>query len=329
MNDATAPARPLPMASQFLQFQAVPKPPTEWLWQGYLSPGSLTLLTGQWKNGKTTLVAALLHQMKSGGHLLELPVRAGTAIVLTEESTDLWEQRAQRWDFSGHVRLCSRPFLGKPTAEQWSAAVAALLALHQQRPLALLVLDPLALFLPGHIENSSTAMLDFLATLQQLAAAGMAVLVLHHIAKLIRGEGLAARGSGALSGGMDILLELRWFSSPAVADRRRQLVAWSRFDATPRRRIIELNAAGTDYLCLGDLDPAADTSGPHPALPEIFATTTAPLTRAEVLARWPRKYPTPTPATLGRWLDHALDVGLLHRDGTGRKNDAYLYRLSD
>ena len=27
-----------------------------WLWQGYLTPGNVTLLTSQWKAGKTTLL---------------------------------------------------------------------------------------------------------------------------------------------------------------------------------------------------------------------------------------------------------------------------------
>src|SRR5689334_10604184 len=30
-------------------------PPMNWLWTGYLAPGQVTLLTSQWKSGKTTL----------------------------------------------------------------------------------------------------------------------------------------------------------------------------------------------------------------------------------------------------------------------------------
>src|SRR5438067_2210940 len=46
----------------------------DWLWQGYLAPGNVTLLTSQWKTGKTTLLALLLDRMKSGGVLAGLPV---------------------------------------------------------------------------------------------------------------------------------------------------------------------------------------------------------------------------------------------------------------
>src|SRR5262249_39390829 len=37
-----------------------------WLWQGYLAPGNVTLLTSQWKSGKTTLVSILLARLKEG-----------------------------------------------------------------------------------------------------------------------------------------------------------------------------------------------------------------------------------------------------------------------
>jgi AAA domain len=42
---------------------------TRWLWHGYVAAGNVTLLTSQWKAGKTTLVSALLHQTKTGGEL--------------------------------------------------------------------------------------------------------------------------------------------------------------------------------------------------------------------------------------------------------------------
>src|ERR1051325_6318306 len=50
-----------------------------WLWHGSLAPGNVTLLTSQWKSGKTTLVSVLLDRMKAGGQLAGLPVAAGKA----------------------------------------------------------------------------------------------------------------------------------------------------------------------------------------------------------------------------------------------------------
>ena len=41
-------------------------PEIDWLWQGYLAGGNLTLLTSQWKTGKTTLLALLLDRLRQG-----------------------------------------------------------------------------------------------------------------------------------------------------------------------------------------------------------------------------------------------------------------------
>src|SRR5437016_10666490 len=82
----------------------------DWLWEGYLAAGNLTLLTSQWKAGKTTLLSLLLDRMKHGGQLAGLGVRPGKAVVLSEESSTHWLQRSERYDLDGHVRWCCRPF---------------------------------------------------------------------------------------------------------------------------------------------------------------------------------------------------------------------------
>ena len=67
-----------------------------WLWRGYLAPGNVTLLTGQWKCGKTTLLTALLSRLGTGGVLAGLPLAAGKAVVVTEESPQHWQRRGTK-----------------------------------------------------------------------------------------------------------------------------------------------------------------------------------------------------------------------------------------
>jgi archaellum biogenesis ATPase FlaH len=67
-----------------------------------------------------------------------------------------------------------------------------LLDMRQRRGINLLVIDPLAPFLPTRNENAAAGMLDALAPLQRLAARGMAVLLAHHPRK-----GEPARRPGA------------------------------------------------------------------------------------------------------------------------------------
>jgi hypothetical protein len=49
------------------ELMANPEPAVDWLWYGLLATGNLTLLTGLWKLGKTTLLSLLLSRRKQGG----------------------------------------------------------------------------------------------------------------------------------------------------------------------------------------------------------------------------------------------------------------------
>src|SRR5258708_6780808 len=67
-----------------------------WLWQGFLAAGNVTLLVGQWKAGKTTLLSVLLARLGTGGTLAGLTIRPGRAVVISEEADDLWAERFER-----------------------------------------------------------------------------------------------------------------------------------------------------------------------------------------------------------------------------------------
>src|SRR5437764_333347 len=75
--------------------------PLAWLWHGYLAPGRVTLLTSQWKMGKTTLLAALLAKMQAGSELAGREVAPGRAVVVSEEHPSLWADRMRRFGLGG------------------------------------------------------------------------------------------------------------------------------------------------------------------------------------------------------------------------------------
>src|SRR5207249_10439278 len=137
----------------------------------------------------TSLAAALWARVETVGLLAGLPLRPGRAVVVSEESAAHWVGRSRKLDLGGHVWWLCRPFRGKPRHDEWLALMDYLAALAQDRRLDLVVIDPLASFLPGHTENNAAAMLDALLPLQRLTALGLSVLVLHHPRK-----GEAARG---------------------------------------------------------------------------------------------------------------------------------------
>jgi hypothetical protein len=153
-----------------------------WLWHGYLAAGKMTLLTSQWKSGKTTLFAILLARMAKGGQLADLPV-AARAAVLTEEGPDNWAERSRKLQIGDHVSFLCRPFRAMPTFADWRALVDAMLELRQSEGLDLVVIDPLAVFLPASCENQAGGMMDCLLALGDLTARGLAVLLVHHPSK--------------------------------------------------------------------------------------------------------------------------------------------------
>ena len=308
------------------QLQATAAPRTTWLWDGYLAAGNVTLLTSPWKAGKTTLTAALLARMHAGGTLAGRAVQPGRAVVVSEESAVQWAERCGKFGIGDHVCFLCRPFCGQPRLEDWQALLDHLLALHRAAPLGLIAIDPLAAFLPGRGANDPAVMLAALLPLQPLTSAGVAVLLLHHPRKQASAAGQWARGSGALSGFADVLLEMHYYSTAEAADRRRKLFAFSRHDATPRQLVIELDAAGTDWLSRGDVDEEAFTQS-WAVLHTVLAEAPDKRTRQQLLDDWPKEAAAPSPATLHRWLERAVADGTVQRDGTGRSHDPFRYWL--
>ena len=297
-----------------------------WLWHGYLKRGHITLLTSMWKSGKTTLVSILLSRLAAGGTLAGLAVQAGRVMVLAEESDDLWADRIERLGLGPNFRLLCRPFREQPSSDQWDVMIDSVLALREQEGLDLLVIDPLVHFLPGRSENDPIAMVQMLRTIRRLANAGTSVLILHHPRKAPSAPGRSARGTGALSGEVDIILEMDDLGRATETDRRRRLWAFSRHNESPRRLVIELNAEGTDYAGLGDF-ATNDFNDGWPVLHGVLEDAKQKLTRREISQQWPADFVKPEQSTLWRWLDQAVSAGRVLRSGTGRKSDPFRYWL--
>jgi hypothetical protein len=300
-------------------------PPT-WLCHGFLGPGKVTLLTSQWKSGKTTLVSLLLARLQQGGQLAGLPVTAAKAFVISEESEADWRPRYQHLGIRDNVDLLCRPFTALPTMDQWLALIETAAALHERQGSGLVVIDSLAQFLPAHSENSASALLECLTPLQRLATAGMSVLLPHHPRKGKTMAGQAARGSGALPGFVDIIIEMGYYALPDDLDRRRRLVAFSRHEQTPRHLLIELCADGTDYAVLQSGVEASFGEGWQAGL-DVLTAARIKLTRQEIMDRWSNDYAKPDATTLWRWLSRAVAQGIVRQEGTGRPHDPFRYWL--
>jgi hypothetical protein len=300
-------------------------PAERWVWHGFLATGSVTLLTSQWKAGKTTLLSVLLARMAAGGTLAGLTVSTGRAVVVSEEAPQHWRPRHERLQIGPHVRILSRPFRGRPTLIEWQQLIDEMASLPDGPP-DLFVVDTLASFLPARTENVAACVLDMFEPLQQLLHAGTSVLVLHHPRKGQSAEGQAARGSGALAGQADIVMEMSCPGRAAEADRRRQILGFSRHAETPRGLIIELTADGKDYVSRGDIAIDEFKSG-WEVLFGVLDEADRKKTRKEILYLWPDDHPKPDPATLWRWLDRAVVDERVLCAGRGRRNDPFVFWL--
>jgi AAA domain len=330
-DSLAAPGEPsvtLPPLLSLAELLSPSAPVVRWLWDGYLAAGKMTLLTSQWKMGKTTLLSLLLAKMKAGGELAGRRVTPARVVLVTEESPDYWVERGRRLDLGPDLWLLCQPFRGKPTPAEWRALIDRLGQFRAEKGLDLVAIDPLATFLPGRDENNAGVMLEALLPLKALTGKGVAVLILHHPRKEASPEGRAARGSGALSAHADVLIEMRPDPHGGDADRRRRLLALARFRQTPRHVVIELNDAGTDYRWLGDVAEEAYRGG-WEALRTVLLGAADRLTRAEILNDWPAVEAKPDEATLWRWLERAVAEGTVLRKGTGRRNSPFHYWLPE
>jgi hypothetical protein len=319
------PASPyLPLS--YAELRSAGDAPRDWLWQGYLLPGAMTLLTSLWKSGKSTLLAVLLSRLKAGGVLAGLPVRAGRAVVVSEESPDIWWDRGRRLTLDGHVRWFCKPFQGKPTTQQWLDLLGEVGRLHDREPVDLLAIDPLAHLAAMRSENDSAEMIQAVAPLQRLTSRGVSVLLCHHPRKGPVVPGQAARGSGALSACVDVLVEMDAVSRRNPKDRRRRLRAYSRHAATPPQWVIEWSADGTDYLGLG---PTAEADFGHgwPDLRAVLEQAEGPMTRRDILRAWPDTADAPARMTLWKWLRRAVQEGQVEQRGLGTRKEPHMYNL--
>jgi len=244
-EQATSDELTLTPASQLQGEAAVP-----WWWYGYAAPGVITLLVGLWKAGKTTLLSHLLAATHRGGSVggEVLPINV---LVVSEESQGKWIQRRDQLGIADNVYfLPGSPFGNvRPSQDQWEQFTQAVARTVQKQRLHAVIIDPWQSFSPCQDENNSMDMMAALLPLRNITEAGASVLLVHHPGKAETSEGRASRGSGALPGFVDVIIELRRYAPNDLEDTRRVLAGLSRFDETPREVVLELTADG--YRTLG------------------------------------------------------------------------------
>jgi hypothetical protein len=222
----------LPFAPLSVALANVPPEPP-WTWDGYLAPGTITLLAGRPKVGKSTLLFGLFEALLSGQPFLERTTRAQGVLLLSEEREGTLAEKARLFGLDGRLHLLMRHQAnGVPWPEIMAMATSYCLA-HELSVLAIDTWDKWT-GLRGDAENNAGSVIEALEPLVQAAGAGLALPVLAHQRKSLGDFGEAVRGSNALTGGVDVVVELERPRSDVLAgDGVRVLNAISRYASRP------------------------------------------------------------------------------------------------
>ena len=314
----------------YLFLDEIPDDPTiPWIWEDYLAPGCVTLLSGYPKAGKTTLVSHLLREMGRGGRLIT-PVRPARTLIVSEEPRMLWKRRWKEMDLQPQsLAVTRRPFKARPSPGEWMAYLEFLAALVAKDAFQVIVFDPIACFWPVVDENSASDVLAALAPLRQLTEAGAALLLIHHCRKSGGVSGTAARGSSAFGGEVDIITELDYYDHDSKTDQRRRFTAHSRVSC-PDEVILELQ--DDHYTCLGT--KTDDVLGSRLEIIESILTAARMaqdlrgMTRREIATQWPAgQVVRPGDTKLKEILAIAEERGLVIHTGTGVGKSPFRYHL--
>lgn len=284
-----------------------------WIWQGYLAAGTITLLAGRPKVGKSTLVFELMAAIGEGRPCCGRATRRSRIVILSEERASTFADKARRttWPDGIEVLLHHSAYgVGWPEIVRQAA--------EQARADGLLIVDTLADFaeLPADTENAAGAVQTAVRPLQEAAARGCAVLVVAHQRKAAGEHGEAIRGSNALTATVDVVLELERAAS--LGPNARVLRAVSRFSEGAHDLVLALTDGG--YESRGELEgavAAAERDRIADALGQAGETMADDLASALELAK----------PTVQRHLNALLATNRATRLGAGKKGDPYRWSL--
>jgi putative DNA primase/helicase len=233
----------LPFGRLDVVLEHVPPEP-EWYFEGYMAPTVVTLLAGKPKAGKTTYSASLTHALTRGLPFLGRTTRRCGVLLLSEERPQTLDEKRRIFRLERNVHLL---MLHQARGQDWPTIVAQAVEYCEENKLGVLIVDTFDKWagLRGEAENSSGAVIEAVTPLLNAAGQGLSVILVTHQRKSDGDHGEAVRGSNALVGAVDVVMELeRVPKSKRAAENVRVLRAVSRFSSTPEELYCELTDDG-------------------------------------------------------------------------------------
>jgi len=217
----------------------------DWLWEGFIAKGHITLLSALWKAGKTTLVAELFRNMQDEGSLAGQKTNKCRVLYLSEEREAQWVERREEKKITLPIYVLCNPLKRKLKPEEWVQWIEKAADYCVANDLSLAVIDTVTTFSSVTDENDSSQVNASLLPLNYFREKNIAVLLVHHFRKSGGNEGTASRGSGALMSYVDVIMEFSRLEGDDPNNNQRKLISLSRFDKTPNEVILDYD--GNEY----------------------------------------------------------------------------------
>jgi len=178
----------------------------EWVVQGMLVKGGLSLIAGVAKSGKSTLAKQLSKEISRGGSFLGRKVRKGKVLYLAmEEQKEMMKEEITKMGVANHDNIL---FHVGPVSTMDAFSELKEIIISEEPELV--VIDTIALLSQNTNLNNYKDTYDFLSKYRNLARdTGCHIMMVHHQNKSIDGGMTAIMGSSAFTAATDcnILIE--------------------------------------------------------------------------------------------------------------------------
>ncbi len=256
VEEEAEPARKLVFRSATEVRASAPEEP-DFVLDGYFFRGAVTAVGGKPKAGKSTLVLAAVEAIATGAPtFLGRGIRGGPVVYVSEEGAGTLRSKLPTSD---RIRVLTREDAWpKPT---WTDLVLAAVTEARRVDAVLLVIDTFAYWaaLGADQEKDAGAVGGALNALVEAALAGLAVVLVHHHRKGGGENGDALRGSTALPGVVEVIMDIERLPDPDAPPAHRQILGLGRYpERTPAALVVDRDPATCAWRVIGEADGRSD-----------------------------------------------------------------------
>jgi Bifunctional DNA primase/polymerase, N-terminal/AAA domain len=314
-----------PLIVSLVEFLGGDEDDAAWLVDHLAARSALVLVAGLPKVGKSTFVYGLLGALTSSAdRFVGLPASSTWALLMTEEPVATVEEKVDRFGIDDErVFVISKRRMG--ANRSWPKVVTEAATFCRAHPeVGVCVVDTWDKFVGLSAKRSETdtgVIVEAVEPLYELLSLGVCVILITHQRKEEGEHGLRVRGGTALTGSVDVIVEVeRPPQTAGLSKQARVLKLVSRFAGAPDEIAVEL---GEDrWRSLGTVKAAQRRSRREHALTWLGIE---PATLEEIHGR----AGGPSTDTVRRRLRELVRDSLAERFGEGVKGDPWRWRLTD